>query len=276
MQPTVIEDRPAASAEELLSLRLWLQLMKCSKSVEASVSGRLRRGYGQSLSRFDVLSQLERLDGDWMAIGELARMVMAASGNITALLDRMEAEALVERRASPKDRRSFQVRMTARGRRLFASMAEDHMRWIDDALLGVPTADKQRLIELLVAVRRRLGERLSYLCGLPTAEVYAAAYKALGVPVYSSAVFNFIPKTAMDFYHAIARDDHATVGKLIDNFFLPFLEIRKRGAGYAVSIVKAGAKIAGYDAGPVRAPLTKLKSDEYECLAALIDRLGPQ
>jgi 5-dehydro-4-deoxyglucarate dehydratase len=43
-----------------------------------------------------------------------------------------------------------------------------------------------------------------------------------------------------------------------------------------VSIVKAGAKIAGYDAGPVRAPLTELKTDEYESLAALIDRLGPQ
>ncbi|SAL81713.1 5-dehydro-4-deoxyglucarate dehydratase [Caballeronia terrestris] len=45
----------------------------------------------------------------------------------------------------------------------------------------------------------RLGDRFSYLGGLPTAEVYAAAYKAPGVPVYSSAVFNFIPKTAMDF-----------------------------------------------------------------------------
>ena len=59
-------------------------------------------------------------------------------------------------------------------------------------------------IELMVSIRRRLGERLTYLGGLPTAEVYAAAYKALGVPVYSSAVFNFIPKTAMDFYRAIA------------------------------------------------------------------------
>ena len=113
-------------------------------------------------------------------------------------------------------------------------------------------------IELMVSIRRRLGDRFSYLGGLPTAEVYAAAYKALGVPVYSSAVFNFIPKTAMDFYHAIARDDHATVGKIIDDFFLPYLDIRNRKAGYAVSIVKAGAKIAGYDAGPVRAPLTDL------------------
>lgn len=131
-------------------------------------------------------------------------------------------------------------------------------------------------IELMVSIRRRLGDRFSYLGGLPTAEVYAAAYKALGVPVYSSAVFNFIPKTAMDFYHAIARDDHATVGKIIDDFFLPYLDIRNKRAGYAVSIVKAGAKIAGYDAGPVRAPLTDLLPAEYEQLAALIDAQGAQ
>ena len=131
-------------------------------------------------------------------------------------------------------------------------------------------------IELMVAIRRRLGDRFSYLGGLPTAEVYAAAYKALGVPVYSSAVFNFVPKTAVQFYEAIARDDHEAVGKLIDDFFLPYLEIRNRCAGYAVSIVKAGAKIAGYDAGPVRTPLTDLKQDEYEQLAALMDKLGPQ
>ena len=98
----------------------------------------------------------------------------------------------------------------------------------------------------------------------------------VGLPVYSSAVFNFIPKTAMDFYHAIAREDHATVGKIIDDFFLPYLDIRNRKAGYAVSIVKAGAKIAGYDAGPVRAPLTDLTGEEYEMLAALIDKQGAQ
>ncbi|SER87448.1 Dihydrodipicolinate synthetase family protein, partial [Azotobacter beijerinckii] len=131
-------------------------------------------------------------------------------------------------------------------------------------------------IELMVSVRRRLGERFTYLGGLPTAEVFAAAYKALGVPVYSSAVFNFIPRTAMEFYKAIAADDHETVGKIIDDFFLPLLEIRNRRAGYAVSMVKAGAKIVGHDAGPVRAPLTDLLPDEYERLATLIRKLGPQ
>ncbi|MDA0602764.1 5-dehydro-4-deoxyglucarate dehydratase [Burkholderia gladioli] len=131
-------------------------------------------------------------------------------------------------------------------------------------------------IESMVTIRRRLGDRFAYLGGLPTAEVYAAAYKALGVPVYSSAVFNFIPKTAMDFYRAIAADDHATVGKLIDEFFLPYLKIRNRRAGYAVSIVKAGAKLVGHDAGPVRAPLTDLSEAELAELDVLIKKLGAQ
>ena len=131
-------------------------------------------------------------------------------------------------------------------------------------------------IELLVTIRRRLGERLAYLGGLPTAEVYAAAYKALGVPVYSSAVFNFVPRTALAFHAALARDDHATMGRLLDTFFLPYIAIRNRRPGYAVSIVKAGARLVGHDAGPVRPPLTDLLPAEAEELDALIRELGPQ
>ncbi|MEJ2803516.1 5-dehydro-4-deoxyglucarate dehydratase [Comamonadaceae bacterium PP-2] len=131
-------------------------------------------------------------------------------------------------------------------------------------------------IEPMVRIRRKLGDRFSYLGGLPTAEVYAEAYKALGVPVYSSAVFNFIPKTAMDFYRAVAAEDHVTTARLIDDFFLPYLDIRNRKQGYAVSIVKAGAKLVGHDAGPVRAPLTDLTEAEMESLNTLIQKLGPQ
>jgi 5-dehydro-4-deoxyglucarate dehydratase len=131
-------------------------------------------------------------------------------------------------------------------------------------------------IELMLSIRRRLGERLAYLGGLPTAEVYAAAYKAIGVPVYSSAVFNFIPRTALQFHAAVASDDSATQGRLLDEFFLPYLEIRNRRSGYAVSIVKAGARLVGRDAGPVRPPLLDLLPAETEQLDALIRKLGPQ
>jgi 5-dehydro-4-deoxyglucarate dehydratase len=131
-------------------------------------------------------------------------------------------------------------------------------------------------IETMSSIYMRMGDRFAYLGGLPTAEVYAAAYKALGTPVYSSAVFNFIPKTAMDFYHAVAKDDLATQHHLLREFFMPYLKIRNKTQGYAVSIVKAGAKLVGHDAGPVRAPLTDLKPAEMEELDALIKKLGPQ
>lgn len=131
-------------------------------------------------------------------------------------------------------------------------------------------------IELMNSIFLKMGDRFAYLGGLPTAEVYAAAYKAMGTPVYSSAVFNFIPKTAIQFYEAVRDDDMATQHRLLKDFFMPYLDLRNRTAGYAVSIVKAGAKLVGHDAGPVRAPLTDLKPDEMDKLKTLIDSLGPQ
>lgn len=131
-------------------------------------------------------------------------------------------------------------------------------------------------IEAMVAVYQTMGDRFSYLGGLPTAEVYAAAYKALGTPVYSSAVFNFIPKTAMQFYEAVRSDDLATQHRLLKDFFMPYLDIRNRKQGYAVSIVKAGATLVGHSGGPVRPPLSDLTEAETRELAALIEKLGPQ
>ncbi len=131
-------------------------------------------------------------------------------------------------------------------------------------------------IETMVTIRRKLGDRFTYLGGLPTAEVYAEAYKALGVPVYSSAVFNFIPRTAIEFYEAVRTNDTATTSRLIDDFFLPYLDIRNKKAGYAVSIVKAGATLVGHTAGPVRTPLIDLNPQECEQLDVLIKSLGPQ
>ncbi len=131
-------------------------------------------------------------------------------------------------------------------------------------------------IERIVQIRQRLGDRFVYIGGMPTHETYANAYKALGVPTYSSAVFNFIPKTAIEFYNAYWNNDQPTVNRLIKDFFLPYLDIRNKGEGYAVSIVKAGATIVGKSAGPVRPPISDLKPSEVEELRALIAKLGPQ
>ena len=68
-----------------------------------------------------------------------------------------------------------------------------------------------------------------------------AAFRAAGVATYSSAVFNFIPRTALKFLDADQRGDDATVDALMRDFFVPYVRLRARQPGYAVSIVKAGA-----------------------------------
>ena len=48
-----------------------------------------------------------------------------------------------------------------------------------------------------------MGDRLTYIGGLPTAETFALPYLEMGVTTYSSAVFNFVPEFATDFYAAV-------------------------------------------------------------------------
>lgn len=137
-----------------LPLRLWLQLMKCAKGIEADVSGRFRRSFDQSLARFDVLSQLYRMPDHRASIGEIADSVMAASGNITALIDRMVDEGLVERRANPNDRRSSQVTMTPLGHTLFRDMTVAHGDWMRDALSDLSEDEMAALVGLLRKTRQ--------------------------------------------------------------------------------------------------------------------------
>jgi 5-dehydro-4-deoxyglucarate dehydratase len=125
-------------------------------------------------------------------------------------------------------------------------------------------------IELITRIRARLGDRLVYVGGLPTAETFALPYLEIGVTTYSSAIFNFLPNFAQEFYAAVRRRDHAAVTAGLRDFVLPYIAIRRRRKGYAVSIVKAGMKAIGRDAGPVRPPLTDLDPAEVAELQRLI------
>jgi 5-dehydro-4-deoxyglucarate dehydratase len=123
-------------------------------------------------------------------------------------------------------------------------------------------------IEEILKIKALLGDRLAYINGMPTAEIFAGAY--------SSAIFNFIPRSAMAFNQAILADDHAAVQQFTRDFLVPYGLLRSRQPGYAVSMIKAGADIVGRSAGRVRPPLSDVTPSEYAELATLIERLGPQ
>src|SRR5699024_11858632 len=105
---------------------------------------------------------------------------------------------------------------------------------------------------------------------LPTAESFALHLLQLGMSTYSSALFNFVPEFALDFYRDVRNFDHAAVTEQLNRFVLPYGSIRDRAKGYGVSIVKAGLKAIGRDAGPVRTPLQDLRPQDLADLEALI------
>ena len=113
------------------------------------------------------------------------------------------------------------------------------------------------------AVRRAIAEsadperEFTFFNGLPTAEVTVPAYRAVGVDLWSSAVFAFAPEIATAFHRAITTGDLATVQWLLADFYHPLVAVRRRVPGYAVSLVKAMVGVRGLDAGPVRPPLVE-------------------
>ncbi|KZN14245.1 5-dehydro-4-deoxyglucarate dehydratase [Marinomonas sp. TW1] len=118
---------------------------------------------------------------------------------------------------------------------------------------------------------KTVGDRLVYIGGVPTAEIFAEAYLAIGVNTYSSAVFNFMPDMANRFYKALRAGEKATVEAIVRDFFIPFCRLRDEKKGYAVSLIKSGAKLIGRPAGGVRAPLTMPTQEQEARLQALIE-----
>lgn len=129
-------------------------------------------------------------------------------------------------------------------------------------------------INLVREIVARCGDRLSYVGGMPTHELFAEAYDAMGVTTYSSAVFNFVPEMALEFFTAMRAKDQPTMNRILVDFFYPFMEIRDRAPGYAVSIIKAGLKVVGRDPGGVRPPLSDLTDEEVSKLSDIVKGLS--
>lgn len=129
-------------------------------------------------------------------------------------------------------------------------------------------------IDLVRHVTAKLGDRLCYIGGMPTHELFAEGFNGAGVTTYSSAVFNFVPELAQRFYRAMRTGDRAAMEEILHSFFFPFAALRDREQGYPVSIIKAGVELIGRTPGPLRPPLTDLKPQEKDVLRGLIEKIA--
>ncbi|GHC63881.1 5-dehydro-4-deoxyglucarate dehydratase [Streptomyces flavofungini] len=142
-----------------------------------------------------------------------------------------------------------------------------------DGIIGFKDGlgDLDLMQRIVSAVRTEAPGEFLYFNGLPTAELTGLAYRGIGVSLYSSAVFCFAPDLALAFHKALNSGDDETAERLIDGFYRPFVELRKEGRGYAVSLVKAGVRLAGLDVGGVRPPLHEPSDDHVKRLAELVE-----
>ena len=142
-----------AHSEHPQELRLWLRMLTCTQLIEKRIRTELRVQFDTTLPRFDLLSQLER-SPEGLKMNELSRRMMVTSGNITGITDQLVTEGLVERISVDGDRRAFRVRLTAKGRALFAEMAHQHELWIVEAFATLKDTEIATLCKLLGNVKQ--------------------------------------------------------------------------------------------------------------------------
>jgi DNA-binding MarR family transcriptional regulator len=142
--------QPDAPSKE--RLRLWIRLLRASRSVEAELRERLKTEFGSTLPRFDVLAALYR-EPDGMAMSDLSRFLLVSNGNVTGIVERLVTDGLVVRSKRDGDRRASIVRLTSLGAEIFARMAAAHEGWVDALLGGVGREEARHLAVMLKSFR---------------------------------------------------------------------------------------------------------------------------
>ena len=146
-----------ARSDDHRALRIWLRLLTCTQMIERVVRSRLREQFATTLPRFDLMAQLERHAGG-LKMNELSRLLMVTGGNVTAIVDLLEKEGLVERLDEPADRRAFRIRLTKAGERSFTEMARAHEEWVVGMLSGLSRREQDDLLRLLAKAKEHAME----------------------------------------------------------------------------------------------------------------------
>jgi MarR family transcriptional regulator, organic hydroperoxide resistance regulator len=131
-------------------LRTWFRFLRLHQRITSRATLEFRR-LGISIPQFDLLSTLSEHEG--VSQQEIAQRLYVTKGNVSGLIDRLEAQGYVERRALPNDRRSYALHLTKEGRRLAEAGLAMQSRLIAATLGQLPRQDIEALDRTLVAWR---------------------------------------------------------------------------------------------------------------------------
>ena len=136
-----------------LARSLGYHVRELSESWQAAMDAESQK-HGISLTQWRYLRELWEEDG--LTSGELTRRVGRQGPTTVVAVRSMEQAGLVRLDKSSHDRRKSYVSLTARGRRLAATMAPVIQRINDLATAGLSADGLQLLKRLVVRIQRKL------------------------------------------------------------------------------------------------------------------------
>jgi DNA-binding MarR family transcriptional regulator len=136
--------------EEADAARVWFRLLRLQTRINLAITERVRE-LGLSVPQCDVLTTLTEREG--VSQQELAERLYVTKGNISGLIDRLEAADLVERRSIAGDKRSHAIYLTANGRVLAEKGITVQRKFVAETLGRLPADELAALDKLLVTTR---------------------------------------------------------------------------------------------------------------------------
>lgn len=141
-------------AESKARLRLWLKILKAFRMIDGELRERLRGQFATTLPRFDVMAALYR-HADGLKMSGLSGVLRVSNGNVTGIVDRLVSEGMIVRVPVEGDRRAMMVRLTARGRDAFETMAREHEAWVAEMMGEISIEETEMAIKALTHITNR-------------------------------------------------------------------------------------------------------------------------
>ena len=127
-------------------LKAWRTFLYAHAQVRRQLERELQAEQAMGLGEYEVLLILAYSDGRRMRMSELADRLALSRSGATRLVDRLEADQLVERVSCETDRRGQWAHLTEPGLDRLRTASPTHLRGIGEHFLDrIPAAELQAL-----------------------------------------------------------------------------------------------------------------------------------
>jgi len=140
----------SASAGAAAAKPDWLPTLRCVvrayQAFDLMSDAHIRK-LGLTSPQFDIIVTLGNTPG--MTCREIGERTLITKGTLTGVLDRLEAKGLLVREESAEDRRSFIIKLTAKGQTLFETIFPTHLAHMDQYLGQLSPQDRAAIEQSL-------------------------------------------------------------------------------------------------------------------------------